>query len=241
MTGTTTTTTEARSTWERASAIIEQFTGERYGDGVHVMDVYDGYNEPGYRDDSTTLVIAGNWNPRRFPRDGDPPLTDDENIGPRLAEALDAIDGVDLVWYDEWIDCTDCHRAIRVNPDSYAWQPYHVWTGDGYTCLECVDLADVLDGFGDDDERYVDNPRKALMGQHWSNDDIRAQGFTPHTPPDFYESGWHPGQDDDPRDVLAALKAEEDVEVLFVIAGIGQFDTRWTAWTRPIGWDGDDE
>lgn len=76
------------TTQEKVSRLLTFALGEPYGDGYTVTDVIRGYAEPGYGSDDSVIVL-GNWNPKRWPRDGEPALTPEENLGPRLADALD--------------------------------------------------------------------------------------------------------------------------------------------------------
>ena len=67
-------------------------------------------------------------------------------------------------------------------------------------------------------------------------------GFTQWEPndPHTYESGWYPGQTDTPEEVMAAIREhDEECEVVFLLNGSGQFDIRWSAYTRNP--DSDDE
>lgn len=211
---------------DKVTRIIECATGERFGDGSIVMDVCVGFAEPGYGDDDS-IVVIGNWNPPRFPRNGDAPLTKDENLPVRLGNALEWL-GAECVWSDEWTRCDECYRAIRTNADSYCWTMYGAFIECGYVCTDCLrkDIGAYLD-------EYLNNADTAIV---WAEpSDLESLGFARWAPddPQTYESGWHPGQDDDPHRILASILDEvPNGEVVFLIDSVGQFDMRFSAFVR---------
>ena len=207
---------------QKARRLILAATGEEYGDGYVVTDIGVGYAEPGYHDNETVWVL-GNWNGTTLegPKSNTMPL--------RLFDALERI-GVECEWYDVWEQCDNCHRLVRTQPDSYSWKPSYVWNGYGYTCHECA-----LENIGAYLDDYIDNADRALT---WcEGTDITPLGFVKWEPGDEhdYESGWHPGQDDDPATIMAGIhQAHPDAEVVFMLDYNGQFDCGFSAWVRGI-------
>lgn len=219
-----------QSTLDLASRLIEIATGERWGDGLTVTDVIVGCAEPGYSMADDAVIVLGDWNPKRYPRDDDEPLKKNETIGPRLARALERI-GAETFWLDEWTRCDECYRAIRTEADSYRWKPSYAWQSEcERVCRECL-LADI--GSAIDAGNYINNADNAVT---WTNlATLEQNGWTQWAPndPHEYQNGWHPGQDDDPRDVLATILADDPTaEVVFLISDVGQFDLRFVALTR---------
>lgn len=220
------------STADKARLLIKVATGEEYGDGYIVTDIASDYAEPSYTLTSADgIVVYGNWNPKRFPSIDEAPLTKSESLPLRLAEALEGI-GADIEWCDEWTTCSDCYKAMRTEPDSYGWTMYGAFWDIGYVCADCLKehLADFIE-----DEDYINNSSKCLMPMFKS--DLEALGFVrweagnEHT----YESGWHPGQDDNPKDILASIlegKDEDKVQVVFLLNSVGQFDMRFSAYVK---------
>ena len=47
-----------------------------------------------------------------------------------------------------------------------------------------------------------------------------------------YETGWHPGQTDDPEKIAKELRAKGVSRFLFKIDATGQFDTRWSVYVH---------
>lgn len=217
-----------KTTGELAARLVEIATGETWGDGEVVTDVLHGYADPRYGAEDATIVL-GNWNPKRYPREGDAPLSKVENLGPRLARALERV-GAEVEWLDEWAQCSECYRAIRTEPDSYSWVPKYTWLGDDIVCGSCLleDPAGSIDA-GD----YINNADKAIT---WAEGPtLAAMGWTQWAPgdPRQFQNGWHPGQDDNPAAILAeVLAADETAEVVFLIDATGQFDVRFSAYTR---------
>jgi hypothetical protein len=229
------TDTTNKTTIEIVGDILERELGERWGDGYVVTDVIVGYAEPGYGDDDT-VVVLGNWNPKRWVDRNDPNdvLTDEESLPSRLGDMLGEIDGVETEWLDEWYSCSDCGRAVRTEPNSYSWRPYYAWVHEcEIVCADCL-MKDVEGSITAGD--WINNSSNALT---W----IDGYGLERHT--DFvkwepgneqdYENGWHPGQDDDPRKILESiLDRHPEAEVVFLIDANGQFDTHFSAWVRGI-------
>jgi len=218
-----------KTTGELASRLVEIATGEPWGDGYVVTDIIHGYASPRYGSTDATIVL-GDWNTKRYAREGDAPLTKDETMPARLARALERA-GAQCEWLDEWTTCAECYRAVRIEPDSYGWKPEYAWLGDyDIVCSACLleDVAGSIDA-GD----YVNNPDKAIT---WTDGaTLEREGWTQWAPddPQQYESGWHPGQDDNPREILASiLAADDDADVVFLIDETGQFDIKFSAYTR---------
>ena len=125
-------------------------------------------------------------------------------------------------YYDEYTTCSDCGNMIKTSPSYYGWLPGY-WVGDGFIqCSTCA-ADDNYDGYV---EELVNNPDKAntLM----SHDDLTRHGFEPYECD--YETGFHPGQTDDPHKVFDELK--DSFDVLFSIQSTGQFDCHWCAYVR---------
>jgi hypothetical protein len=229
------------STADKARLLIKVATGEEYGDGMLVTDISSDYAEPSYNLTSADgIVVYGNWNDKRTLVDGEWITTSKTDTLPsRLCDALENI-GADIEWCDEWTNCAECYKAMRTQADSYGWTMYGAFWEDGYVCADCLKehLADFIEG-----EDYINNASKCLMPMFES--DLEALGFiqweagNEHT----YESGWHPGQDDNPKDILASIlegKDEDDVQVVFLLNSVGQFDMRFSAYVKVEDDNGED-
>jgi hypothetical protein len=217
-------------TYELARILVRAATGENYGDGYVVTDIVTGYAEPGYGSDDAVIVF-GNWNDKRYPRDDDAPLSKSERIGSRLFDALESI-GAHCEWLDEWTRCGDCFRAMRTQADSYSWRMYGAFIEDAcdYSCADCI-LKD-LDAYLPE---YVNNSARCLT--FGTGSDLSALGFVQWAPndPQRYESGWHPGQDANPSSILSEIEDEyegREVEVVFVLDESSQFYIGFSAWFR---------
>ena len=222
------------NTMDAARRLIRAATGEEYGDGDMVTDITVGYAEPGYGGlhSDTAVVVFGNWNPKRFVRDGDSPLTNEESLAPRLAAALERI-GVEIEWLDEWTTCSCCHKAVRTQPDSYSWTRYYV-EHDEYTSLICLDCFE--DGFDDDEGLreygFVNDPERVLP-DHISDNQLIDWGWEKHN--GTFENGWY-GREDNPVAIFNRINDEADVpvDVVFKIDENQQFCLRFTAWVKPV-------
>lgn len=226
--------TEPHTPIHRVNRLIRAAYGEDwYGTYPTVVaNVLIGYAEPGYGTDET-IVVLGDWNDnvrhdtesrRMVPKSGNR-LADMKPS--RLGNALENIPGVEIEWLDEWAECSECYRAIRTEADSYSWQPSYLFTEDGYVCHDCAkkDINAYLQDYINDSDKavtWLDSSELSTAGwTQWEESD-------PHT----YESGWYPGQTDNPADILASIQQETDSDVVFLIDSVGQFDMRFSAYTR---------
>lgn len=202
---------------------------ERLGSVQDLLDdgtIYDyshAYAEPGYDDppEGRSIFLA-NWN--------DPTAA-------RAARVLEHC-GHEIQWYDEWHSCQDCGRLVRVQPDSYSWTPSYALVNEcEIICHDCLTLDTVAD-------EYVDSDTHALTPSLWNAlaDEVTSAGFT-RVPDDdtYYESGWHPGQTDNPHEIGAAYRAAHPGHrTLWRILGVGQFDARFALYAAPPADDDDD-
>jgi hypothetical protein len=162
------------------------------------------YAEPGYTQPAKGIVFA-NW-----------------NVFPRGLDSILERAGYEIEWSDEWSTCEDCGRAVRTSADSYGWTRSYVIMGEGsLLCRECVDEDEYIN-------EYLLNKTDAA---DTFGIDLAAHGFT-KVNADSYQNGWHPGQNDNPRDI--ADKLTSGVDYVFQIDDKGQFDIRFSVWTRPV-------
>jgi hypothetical protein len=174
------------------------------------------YSEPGYQAPKRGGIYFANWNDEtRY--EGNEFIVDDRTMG-RLASVLERY-GADIQWRDEWSRCAECGNAIRTSPDSYGWQPAYFMTEDGEVCHKCVAA---------DPEEYL----RELEGSDtraWTLDiDPADHGYT--LLEDGFESGFHPGQDDDPREIAAGLRERGIDNFVFRVDSVGQFDASFSVY-----------
>jgi len=172
-----------------------------------------GYAEKGY-DDPKRGVLFANWN--------------------YFARGLDSIlerAGYAIEWSDEWATCADCNRAVRTSGDSYFWQPSYIWQNDcEIVCHDCADWASYL-------ETIEDDPNKACM----ASIDPSVYGYVLISERNEFETGFHPGQTDDPSKVLAALRAKGHDRIVFRLSETSQFYSRWEVYKRIVEDEDEDE
>lgn len=221
---------------EKACRLILAATGEEYGDGYTVTNVIAGYAEPGYSSDPEAVVVLGDWNPRPVPgEDRWKSAHKDVTLPVRLAAALERV-GASIEWHDEWTQCGECYRAVRTSADSYHWKPSYVFLEDaGPTCADC------LVGYGEDAlTDYLNDATKCITWTEPSH--VESLGFVKWAPGNeqTYESGWHPGQNDDPAAILADIQREEPgADVVFFLDESSQFYIRFSAYIRDAVTDTD--
>lgn len=230
---------------DKVSRLVNFATGETYGDGYIVTDVIVGYAEPGYGDNESVIVL-GDWNPRYVPgagietsRDRWTSTNPEVTLPVRLARSLERV-GADIQWCDEWTSCQGCFKAVRTEQDSYSWKPSYAWNADELLCHNCLIEAGI-DGLTE----YVNEPTKCITWCEPSH--VESLGFIKWEPGNehTYESGWHPGQTDDPAAIYGAItetyerEGESAPSVIFFLDESSQFYIRFSAYVR-AGDTGDD-
>jgi hypothetical protein len=152
---------------------------------------------PGYAEpgysDPNKSVLFFNWN----------------EVSRRTFDLLEQY-GFECEWEDEWTTCGGCGKALRTSPDSYSWQPSYFETEGELTCIECTDIEAYL-------ETLEDNPRRAV------NDHVDPADYGYVKPEGDFEVGWHPGQNDDPREIFKRLQAAGHKRLLFNVDSVSQF------------------
>jgi hypothetical protein len=147
-------------------------------------------------------VLLANWN--YFPA--------------KVADVLERA-GYDVQWSDEWSTCDCCSKLVRTSPDCYDWQPYFILADGELTCLDCVDWEAYL-------ESIEDNPRAAVVRKC----DPSQFGYSLVSRD--HENGFHPGQNDDPKRILAELEARDMKRIVFRVAETSQFYIRFEVWQK---------
>lgn len=190
-----------------------------------ISDCANSYGEPGYGSyvaAGTQLVLLGSW----WIRGEDGELSSIDKRYPRLCNALEEL-GVETVWHDEWIVDSEHSKAYRSNADSYSWMPSYILTEDGQMMTADDDEDTWFDWATNQvdrclSDRFIDrNCHTACTERGWTRFD------------DTFETGWHPGQDDKPDEVMAAIRqVHPTADVIFTLDATGQFDARWSAWWR---------
>jgi len=178
-----------------------------------------GYAEPGYQDPESGIVFS-NWNPAVFGYDKsraeqkrDPVL--------KLSRILEKC-GCELEWSDEWSTCSDCGKAVRTSGNCHGWLPhYRIIDECEIVCLDCLDPESYLESIEDDPSHACPD------GERFSPIKFGYVQFE-----EFFESGFHPGQHDDPKKILARMQAAGLKHCLFRLSSAGQFDLRFEAYHK---------
>ena len=180
---------------------------------VQEVMLFNGYAEPGYPDGPVAL---GNWNDiSHYDKETGKFIVDDD-IMPRLAKILEKL-GYIIDWNDEYVRCEDCGLPFRCSPDSYYWQMSGVVNGCGAYCQECIDPEEHLE---------------SLEGQKNSCNtlDINPEDHGYLLICDDFKSGWHEGQDADPRLIAEILEKIGCERYLFNLDGQSQFYLDFSVW-----------
>lgn len=122
---------------------------------------------------------------------------------------------VDEGFADEYTTCSDCLNVVRTSPDSYFWTPDYIDTEDGTLCRTCweADPDVVINAYKNENRAVPDSFDPTEHG--WAKVNV-----------DQYQSGMHPGMNDDPAKVLAVLHNRPHIETLLK-SYPSQFYTEW--------------
>lgn len=133
--------------------------------------------------------------------------------------------GYSCEWIDGWITCDSCNKAFRTSPDSYSWEMFGVILGGYAMCGECMDMPEYL-------ESIENIPTKALTCTLlWRHKPLEEYGY--QLVQGDYENGFHEGQNDDPKKILASLLEKNPAgRFIFVIDSQGQFDISFSVYQR---------
>lgn len=187
----------------------------------------EGCCEPGYEDKP---CVFANWNKKTKYH---PATGEGENYTPQYFEIIDDTMprlaklfkklGYSVEWEDEWAVCSNCGKAFRTSPDSYSWKPYYA-----IICECCILCAYCIK---DNPTDYLDdiksNPNKCLT----FDIDLSEYGYEQYNE-NSYESGWHPGQNDDPKEIAKELKEKGITDFVFVQDEQSQFYIGFSVWIK---------
>lgn len=175
---------------------------------VKLLDKYNmesihGCCETGYDDKP---VILANWN----------------NIPQKVYDALEGM-GFSCEWEDEWAMCGECYKAVRTSPNSYGWTQYWAIIGECHlVCGDCIKESpdEYLEGL----ENHPTNCATIDL-------DLASLGY--ELVKDGFENGFHQGQNDDPKAILAELlKHDPSGRYIFNLDGKGQFDLEFSVYRK---------
>jgi hypothetical protein len=194
--------------------------------GDIIYNYAEDYADPGYSREGNGPIALGNWNDKTHydPETQERTVIDDTPS--RLAAVLERA-GWTIDWDDEYLVC-ECGKAFRVQADSYSWTMYG-FIGDGdYACGDCVQ---------EDPEAFIQSYLNEDRMADTIGLDLESIGFVQVPEDTFYESGFHPGQNDNPSELGPRL-TPDGYDRIWQINGTGQFDVRFSLWIRPEGYEG---
>jgi len=215
-----------KNTSKRAERILEIAKNMSEGNNRvrnYLEDIqlhYEGYAEPGYHSDE--VIATGNWNDVSKYN----PLTNKQerisNLPSRILALYEKM-GIVCEWSDEWAECS-CGKLVRTYGDSYSWTASYQLTDGELTCIDCL----------------KDNPESYLLSLEGNPNVantihcIRPEkyGYVKMNKDNAYETGWHPGQNDDPKKIAKELENKNIDRYLFNIDDVGQFDIRWSVYVH---------
>lgn len=162
------------------------------------------YAEPGYGPAGKGILLA-NWNKVEVDR-----------TMVRLGDIIERL-GYQTEWSDEWVECDDCGKTFRTIPNCYFWEQSGI-DGEECLCRECIDWETLC-------RAREDNPGSCVPSS------VNPAEFGYVLAKTDFETGFHPGQTDNPVEVYKTVKTESN-HVLLRIKEVSQFYSVWEVWTR---------
>lgn len=200
-------------TWEVSNRIDE-------------IQLHSEYAEPGYDGDR---IAIGNWNSIDKYDRAKGERVELSNLPERVCKILEKL-GFECEWSDEWMSCHDCGKLVRNSPDSYSWTPsYAIVNECELLCHECIesDPSDYLEGL-------EGNSSSAMT----LDIDLEDHGYT-KVNEEPYESGFHEGQNDNPKTIMRDLESEGYDGLIFVLVENSQFYSKFDVYARVCPGDAD--
>lgn len=165
------------------------------------------YGESGYTNPDSGILLA-NW-----------------NHVPKFVQSYLERNAFALEWSDEWIR-SDIGKVYLTSPQYHGWKPSFVITENS----SVIGKDEVLDNTAKDEyiEYLLNDPSKCdVFDLDWIN-----EGFTKCNP-DSYETGFHAGQNDDPKKVFDQVKKEyPNCDFVFVLDETSQFYSKWSVFRK---------
>jgi len=133
-----------------------------------------------------------------------------------------AKNSINMHFYDEVTTCSECGKYVCTQPTSYSWIPNYIIINGSLYCRDCVEqnLDFVVEKII---EEFKNSSSHAVYA--WCLPLLNRRGWLTRLG-DNYETGWHPGQTDDPVEILTKV-FDLGYDVIFYIDRVGQFDTYW--------------
>lgn len=178
-----------------------------YLQDAHNAEYCSYYGEPGYQDPEKGVILA-NWN----------------DVPKGLAEWLEKC-GYSLEWSDEWYVDYAYSKAYRTSPDSYHWESSIMLPPDS---CEYITPDDSPDTWIEACQQTNNGQPIACLPSWIAESDIIDAGFTLQN--SDLESGWFPGQTDDPVKITADLIQRGAYRVLFQKRENSQFYCRFAVY-----------
>lgn len=205
--------TNSQKLLERAKCILEaailKNTAARHQLGEITFHT-NGYAEPEYPIPEKGIIAAGDWNNIRHEKETVCTLPS------RIASLFDRYE-IDLVWGDEWEECSKCNKLVRTKPNCYSWTRFY-WSNEDeddesvIICGECTQ---------EDPRAYLEYLRG---NERVANTFLDISKYGYKRLDQRFIRGLHPGQNDDPRMIAHALRKRDIDDFIFNIIYNSQFE-----------------
>lgn len=207
-------------------------------------DYYHGCAEIGYEDKP---MICADWNTpsaykdNRFDWNTNGSLTEHgkkRKLTAQIGEFIETFfdNEIEINWYGEYTSCSCCNKAVRTSHDSYSWQKCYVDVEYDTICHECYEdnIEEIIDTFINNSDMAIPDNLIELFEENGfiCLENIKENPYTNENC-GMYETGFHPGQNDNPQDVEKwVIENLPKHDFVFAINSVGQFDISWLCMVR---------
>jgi len=204
--------------WYAAYALAERIVAKIDPDSRGDVNFYQ-IAEPGY---DQNIGVFANWNKY-----------------PKWLAAIEKLERlgcpISAEWSDEWVDCHECGKAYRSQPDCYAWTKSW-WYGPDDCEIICADCTrkNTLDEYL---EWLTESHERADL--FLNDSDLEDAGWR-RVDYDF-ASGLYGGQAVSPAKIATYLHKQGADRLLFKIDSVGQFDMDFSVWVPADNTEDDDD
>lgn len=176
----------------------------------HNAEFASEYGEPGYSNPEKGIIFA-NWN----------------DIPKGLGDWLESC-GFELEWSDEWHVSYNYPggRAYRTSPDSYGWESSIVYDGEGDYLTRDDSHSEIVECIA-----MTDKGQPAGCVPSWIDSQTLIDECYELINPDL-ESGFFPGQTDNPDSFARAAFDKGATRVIFRKTENSQFYCRFECWAQ---------
>ena len=188
---------------------------------IKYIEKYDCNMSYGFDCNSGEFILVTDWNKKKF-------KSLDNWLSGQYHKGVQVLTGFD----DQYTHCSGCNGLICTTPMYYGDTGRYQYIECDILCKNCIleDPEEII-------ENCLNDSNKAIPD--YLTDYIKDQGFVCFSNDDnycpIYETGFHIGQNDNPKDIEKKIKElKHNYDYLFMINSVGQFDVQWSVFIKRV-------